>query len=137
MRTVCFPPAQELAMADVSLARLDGSLSLVALRGEFDLSNIEPVVEKLNEAIDDPRSRALTIDLSEVTFLDSKMLQVLVTARDRAQTVVKPVWLVRPEPTIWRVFQVTMLDKLFRDFESLSEVEEHHRSLAGPLLDRG
>ena len=124
-------------MADVSLARLDGSLSLVALRGEFDLSNIEPVVEKLNEAIDDPRSRALTIDLSEVTFLDSKMLQVLVTARDRAQTVVKPVWLVRPEPTIWRVFQVTMLDKLFRDFESLSEVEEHHRSLAGPLLDRG
>ena len=124
-------------MADVSLARLDGSLSLVALRGEFDLSNIEPVVEKLNEAIDDPRSRALAIDLSEVTFLDSKMLQVLVTARDRAQTVVKPVWLVRPEPTIWRVFQVTMLDKLFRDFESLSEVEEHHRSLAGPLLDRG
>jgi anti-anti-sigma factor len=124
-------------MADVSLARLDGSLSLVALRGEFDLSNIGPVVEKLNEAIDDPRSRALAIDLSEVTFLDSKMLQVLVTARDRAQTVVKPVWLVRPEPTIWRVFQVTMLDKLFRDFESLSEVEEHHRSLAGPLLDRG
>ena len=56
---------------------------------------------------------------------------MLVTARDRAQTVVKPVWLVRPEPTIWRVFQVTMLDKLFRDFESLSEVEEHHRSLAG------
>ena len=124
-------------MADVSLARLDGSLSLVALRGEFDLSNIEPVVEKLNEAIDDPRSRALAIDLSEVTFLDSKMLQVLVTARDRAQTVVKPGWRVRPEPTIWRVFQVTMLDKLLRDFESLSEVEEHHRSLAGPLLDRG
>ena len=123
-------------MADVSLARLDGSLSLVALRGEFDLSNTDPVVEKLNEAIDDPRSRSIAIDLSEVTFLDSKMLQVLVTARDRAQTVVKPVWLVRPEPAIWRVFQITMLDKLFRDFESLSEVEEHHRSLAGPLLDR-
>ncbi len=123
-------------MAHVSLARLDGSLSLVALRGEFDLSNTEPVVEKLNAAIDDPQSRAIAIDLSEVTFLDSRMLQVLVTARDRAQTVVKPVWLVRPEPTIWRVFQVTMLDKLFRDFESLSEVEAHHRSLAGPLLDR-
>jgi anti-sigma B factor antagonist len=124
-------------MSDVSLARLDGSLSLVRLRGEFDLSNTDPVIEKLNEAIDDPRSRAIAVDLSEVTFLDSKMLQVLVTARDRAQTVVKPVWLVRPEPTIWRVFQVTMLDKLFRDFESLSEVESHHRSLAGPLMDRG
>ena len=34
-------------------------------------------------------------------------------------------------------FPGTMLDKLFRDFESLAEVEAHHRSLAGPLLDRG
>ena len=59
-------------MADVSLARLEGSLSLVRLQGEFDLSNPEPVVEKLNEAIDDPRSRAIAIDLSEVTFLDSR-----------------------------------------------------------------
>lgn len=120
-------------MARQSLVRLENSLPAIRLQGEFDLSNAQPVADLLDQVIDDPESRAVVVDLSEVAFLDSRMLQVLVSARDKAQTALKPMWLVRPAPQVWRVFQVTMLDKLFRDFESVDDLEAHAESLTGPL----
>jgi anti-anti-sigma factor len=120
-------------MAPVSLVRVAGSVSVIRLEGDFDLVNAPDVVKLLDEAIDDPGSRLVAVDLSEVTFLDSTLLQALVTARDRAQGVHKPVWLVRPGPVVWRVFTVTMLHKLFRDFGSLEELENFARSTAATL----
>jgi anti-sigma B factor antagonist len=120
-------------VARQSLVRLRNSLPAIQLQGEFDLSNSQPVADLLDQVIEDAASRAVLVDLSEVTFLDSRMLQVLVSARDKAQTALKPMWLVRPAPQVWRVFQVTMLDKLFRDFESVEELESHAESLTGPL----
>jgi hypothetical protein len=32
---------------------------------------------------------------------------------------------VRPEPLAWRVFTVTLLNKLFRDFATLDELEQY------------
>lgn len=120
-------------VARVSLTRLGSSLSAVVLDGEFDLANMQQVVDALDEAIDDDDTRAVAVDLSKVDFLDSKMLQALVGARDRAQEALKPVWLVRPEERVWRVFQITMLDKLFRDFASMEELEDYARATEGRL----
>ena len=120
-------------MARVSLTRLGNSLSAVVLDGEFDLANMHDVVEALNEAIEDADTRAVAVDLSQVGFLDSKMLQALVTARDRAQEALKPVWLVRPEERVWRVFEITMLDKLFRDFATMDELQAYARDTEGRL----
>jgi anti-anti-sigma factor len=122
-----------LLMDPVSLVRLAGSISVVRLEGEFDVVNTPDVAALLDTAIDDPDSRLVAVDLSEVTFLDSTLLQALVTARDRAQVRHKPVWVVRPSPLVWRVFTVTMLHKLFRDFGSLDELTEFARSTAGTL----
>jgi anti-anti-sigma factor len=97
----------------------------VRLSGEFDLTSVPDVGTALDEGIADPDSRTLAVDLSGVTFLDSTMLQTLVAARDRAQLARKPVWLVRPEPLAWRVFTVTLLNKLFRDFGTLEELEQY------------
>jgi anti-sigma B factor antagonist len=120
-------------MEPVSLIRVAGSVSVVRLEGEFDVVNTPDVAALLDTAIDDPDSRLVAVDLSEVTFLDSTLLQALVTARDRAQGLHKPVWVVRPSPLVWRVFTVTMLHKLFRDFGSLEELEEFARSTAAKL----
>jgi anti-anti-sigma factor len=106
---------------------------VVVLEGEFDMVNMPEVVARLEEAIADPAPRTVAIDLSAVTFLDSTLLQALVTARDNAQAVQKPVWLVRPAPVVWRVFQVTLLDELFRDFHSLAELEDYARLTADRL----
>jgi anti-anti-sigma factor len=120
-------------VARVSLTRAGGSLSAVVLDGEFDLANMHQVVDALDEAIADDDTRAVAVDLTKVAFLDSKMLQALVSARDRAQEALKPVWLVRPEERVWRVFQITMLDKLFRDFASMDELVDYARATEGKL----
>jgi anti-anti-sigma factor len=112
-------------LAPIELAKRPNAVHLVRLSGEFDVASVPEVVAALDEAIADPESRTLAVDLSEVTFLDSTMLQTLVAARDRAQLARKPVWLVRPEPLAWRVFTVTLLNKLFRDFATLDELEQY------------
>ena len=112
-------------MAPIELAKRPNAVHLVRLSGEFDVASVPEVVTALDEAIADPESRTLAVDLSAVTFLDSTMLQTLVAARDRAQLARKPVWLVRPEPLAWRVFTVTLLNKLFRDFGTLDELEQY------------
>lgn len=118
-------------MTSPTVVRLPGLVYAIVLTGEFDMVNVPEVGARLAEAIADPEARIVAIDLSAVTFLDSTLLQALVTARDHAQNVQKPVWLVRPAPVVWRVFQVTLLDELFRDFGSLAELEEYARSTAG------
>jgi anti-anti-sigma factor len=120
-------------MASVSVTRLPGAVCAVSLVGEFDVVNASEVASAVDEAIGDEQSRIVAVDLSDVTFLDSTLLQTLVTARDRAQLAHKPVWLVRPAPLMWRVFTVTMLHKLFRDFASLDELEAYARSTASTL----
>lgn len=120
-------------MASVELAKRPNAVHLVKLLGEFDLNVVPDVVAGLDEAIADPDSRTVAVDLCEVTFLDSTMLQALVSARDRAQLAHKPVWLVRPEPLAWRVFTVTMLHKLFRDFGSLEELERYAAATVSTL----
>jgi anti-sigma B factor antagonist len=117
----------------VSHTQLPVAVHVVRLEGDFDVANADEVNEVLDLAINDPDSRTVAIDLSAVTFLDSTLLQTLVTARDRAQLSAKPVWVVRPEPLVWRVFTVTMLHKLFRDFETLDELETYARSTATTL----
>jgi anti-sigma B factor antagonist len=119
--------------SSISVQQLPSALYVIRLEGDFDVANAEDVTVALDTAIADPDSRTLAIDLSAVTFLDSTLLQALVTGRDRAQLAHKPVWIVRPAPVVWRVFTVTMLHKLFRDFESLEALQEYARSTATTL----
>ena len=120
-------------MAPIELSIRPNAVHLVRLTGEFDVATVPEVAAALDQAIADPKSRTLAVDLSEVTFLDSTMLQALVSGRDRAQLARKPMWLVRPDPLAWRVFTVTMLHKLFRDFGSLDELETYAAATVSTL----
>jgi anti-anti-sigma factor len=126
-------PTEELDVASVELSKRPNAVHVVRLTGEFDVSDVQDVAAGLDEAIADSDSRTVAVDLSAVTFLDSTMLQALVSGRDRAQLARKPMWLVRPEPLAWRVFTVTMLHKLFRDFGSLEELETYAAATVSTL----
>ena len=120
-------------MASIALKVLAHSVRLAELSGDFDLTNGAEVEQVLDEVLLDEECRVLAVDLSGVSFLDSTMLNALVVERDRAQLLHKPVWLVRPRPEVWRVFEVTMLDRLFRAFDSISELREYVTRTAGRL----
>jgi anti-anti-sigma factor len=62
-------------MAEVTLEQLTADIWVVALRGEHDISMVDKLRDRLDEAFThEPR---LIIDLAEATFIDSTVLGVL------------------------------------------------------------
>jgi anti-sigma B factor antagonist len=89
---------------------LDGVVVL-AVSGEVDL-HVAPILrERLLAGVDDA-GRALILDLSEVTFLDSMALSVIVGAGKRARARRLELRLVVPRPEIRRIFEITLLDRV-------------------------
>jgi len=98
---------------DLSITRADhGDRTVVHLGGEIDVYTAPFVREKLDEQIHAGRAD-LIVDLSEVTFLDSTGLGVLVGRLKFARTRGGSLKLVGTSERVLRVFAITGLDKVF------------------------
>jgi len=89
-------------------AQRDGDAVTVMLAGEFDLAMADPIRKALTCALREPRKR-LILDLSDVTFIDSSGLHIILDAykvcRDGG-----PRLTIRPgPPCVQQVFEVTNL----------------------------
>jgi anti-sigma B factor antagonist len=62
----------------------DGEHQILAVEGELDLSSIPVLARHLDGQIGGVR-KALTVDLSGVTFMDSSGLRLLIELSERAQ----------------------------------------------------
>jgi anti-sigma B factor antagonist len=71
---------------DVAVERRDGGRTVVTVRGEIDLANAEVLERYVDEAAEG--TDALVVDLTDVTYLDSRGLRILVqlAARHRDGT---------------------------------------------------
>jgi anti-sigma B factor antagonist len=94
----------------LTVERSDGTV-VVALGGELDLYNAGTVRDTLLECCADEPER-LVVDLSEVEFVDSTMLGVLVEARSR-MTNRRAFLLAGPQLETKRALEVSGLDKHF------------------------
>jgi anti-anti-sigma factor len=83
---------------------------IVALEGEIDLALVPEAERKIAEAEAGEPSR-LVIDLSEVTFMDSSGLRVLLTAHRRAEEAGRSFALVKGSDTVNRLLEVTGLSE--------------------------
>lgn len=90
----------------------DGPTAVVALSGEIDYGN----VAKLRNVFMDLAGSAaneITIDLGEVTFLDSTVLSVLVQGKQRLEESGRRMRVLNPQPRIERVLDLAgVLDYL-------------------------
>jgi anti-anti-sigma factor len=84
----------------------------VAPRGELDISTVPRFERRLSEALDGG-ARRLVIDLRELEFMDSTGLTVLVRWGRRATQDGYEIALVRGEPRVHRLFEITGLDSQF------------------------
>jgi anti-sigma B factor antagonist len=96
----------------------DGS-HVLTLDGEFDFAAAPQVEFELAEAI--RHGTPVIVDLRGVTFLDSTMLHLIVTAHDRAKALNRRLCLVKPNPLIWRTFVLTGLDQRMSAFATLRQ----------------
>jgi anti-anti-sigma factor len=87
----------------------DGTLLVVAASGELDLATAPEVDQALDDWTDG--HKALVLDLSGLSFLDSSGIRLLVRARNR---VPGRLALVPPPDDVARVLEITGVYPLFR-----------------------
>lgn len=100
--------------------REQAGVSVVSAEGEVDVSTAPSLRQRLYEL---PESAKVVVDLSEVTFLDSTGLGVLVAAlkRVRESDAGGDLRLVVTRPQVSKVLEVTGLSTVFSVFPSLDE----------------
>lgn len=96
----------------VSSERVGDGLGVVALSGELDIYTAPQFKECMLEILDAGVDR-LVVDLSDVTFIDSTALGVLIGGVRRVHTAGGAMALVVTSRAVERVLSITGLDRVF------------------------
>ena len=107
----------------VSSERLDGDFGVVAVAGEVDIFTAPQFKECLVELLDSG-VRHLVVDLSDVTFIDSTALGVLIGGVRRVHGAGGAMTLVVTSRPVERVLSVTGLDRVFSMHATRAEAIE-------------
>jgi anti-sigma B factor antagonist len=92
--------------------RPSGDSAVVAVAGDADLHSGPELRERLTGLMDEGVTW-LVLDLSETTFVDSMALGVLLGCVKRLRATGGRLDVVVPRPDIRRIFEITMLDRVF------------------------
>jgi anti-sigma B factor antagonist len=88
----------------------------LAIRGEFDLAAAPDVIALGTVVLDEPERLVLTIDLGDVTFLDSTGIGALVQLQNSATACDKQLQLARIPDRVRKLLALTGLDVVFAEF---------------------
>jgi anti-sigma B factor antagonist len=104
--------AQDAADFSVEWTPEDSGGAVIVVDGQADLHTAPQLRAAITEAIDGGAS-LLVVDLSNATFIDSMTLGVLLGAVKRLRPSGGSVSVVCTDPHIRRVFEITLLDRVF------------------------
>lgn len=96
---------------------------LIALAGDFDLHSGPEFERRVLEAIGRGATELL-IDLTEVSFIDSTTIGILMRTRKRLAPIGGRVQVVTADRNILRLFEITALDRMFEIYPSRAEALE-------------
>src|SRR3712207_5437162 len=97
---------------ELSEESLDHQTHLIAVRGEVHVSTAPEFSERLNDAIAKGMT-GVVIDMTNVEFIDSTGLSVLLNALRRVTRNQGSLALAVSNPTVLRLFEITRLDSTF------------------------
>jgi anti-sigma B factor antagonist len=95
-------------------------IEFLTLDGDFELAHAPEIGHRLTDVLNGS-GFDLVVDLRGVSFLDSKTLRLLLIALRHAASRRRRLVLVRPNPHVWRVFEVAGFDRLFPSCHDLRE----------------
>jgi len=113
---------------------LDESTHLIAVKGEVHVSTAPEFSERLNDAIAKGKT-GVVIDMTDVEFIDSTGLSVLLNALRRVTRQQGALALAVSNPTVLRLFEITRLDSTFDIAPSREEAVDRVRRSDGPAPD--
>lgn len=104
----------------VGYESLDGDVGVVTLQGEIDIYSSPKFKEVLLKGIEEGATRVI-IDLTDVTFIDSTALGVLVSGAKRVRPRRGTVDIICVDENIIRILEITGLDRIFGIYPSRTE----------------
>lgn len=102
---------------------MDNGLPIIELKGEVDVYTAPQLKQRMISLLEHG-SRHMVVDLSNVEYLDSTALGVLIGGLKRMREQDGNLALVCPSPRIHRVFEITGLDRIFDMYSSPTEAQE-------------
>jgi anti-sigma B factor antagonist len=108
--------------------REQSGVKVVGLEGDIDVTGAPELRDLLAGLLGEHQARIL-LDLSDVAFIDSSGVGILVTAHRKADESGASFGLANPSGTVARVFELTRTNRLLRIFPT---VDEGVAALGGP-----
>jgi anti-sigma B factor antagonist len=96
------------------------STYLISLSGDFDLHSGPEFERRVLEALGRGASE-LVIDLTDVSFIDSTTIGILMRTRKRLAPMGGRVLIVTADRNILRLFEITALDRMFEIYSDRDE----------------
>lgn len=109
----------------VSVGDADGGVVTVSVRGDLDMLTAPAVAETVERA---QTGHSVLLDLSEVSFLGSIGLSILVDATRRADEAQRKFAIVASNRIVLRAVEVTGLDVVLAIFPDRAQAEQHLRA---------
>jgi len=111
--------------------RVGDDAYIVAVRGEIDLFTAPEFQQRIAAPIEDGATRVI-VDLTEVTFIDSSSLGVLIGAHRRLKQRNGSLVVVCDNDAIVKTFKITGLDGVFTLVRSLDDALDGEAVRTGP-----
>lgn len=99
---------------------LSESAYLIVLAGDFDLHSGPEFERRVLEALGRGASELL-IDLTEVSFIDSTTIGILMRSRKRLAPLGGRIHIVTRDRNILRLFEITALDRMFEIYSTRTD----------------
>ncbi len=115
-----FPATDGRTDFRVDVDGASGNGPVVAVAGDLDLHSGPELRDRLT-LLTEGGARHVTVDLTDATFLDSMALGVILGAKKRLVDEGGELDLIVPTPEIRRIFEITMLDRVFEIYASREE----------------
>ena len=100
----------------------DGATARLTLTGELDIAGAARVEQEL-ERIEQALPSTLVLDLSQLDFMDSTGLRVILAADERSREQARRFVIVRGSDTVQRIIAMTRLDERLEIVDDLAAVE--------------
>jgi len=105
-------PMEERPQFRVDLERPADNIGVIVLEGEIDIYSAPQFKEVLLNGIENGAQRVI-VDLTQVSFIDSTALGVLVSGAKRVRPRNGNLDIVCTDENIIRIFEITGLDRIF------------------------
>ena len=97
---------------------------VVTVSGDADLYAAANVERELVRLVDAGR-QSIVVDLTDATFIDSTMLRVLLNVSKKLRPGGGELIVVCSEQNIRKIFEITLLDRVFSIFETREQALRH------------